>query len=104
MELQKSQDRQKLVLDLSGELNLDTYQDLNQTLAEVNPAATVIIDLSRTTVINSSGVGTLMRFAHEVSRSGGVCTFRNIPPHAEKVFRLLGLEQTFGLAPVPARN
>lgn len=97
MELLKIQKDEELVLALTGNLDLETYRELNDSLEDVNPSSHVIIDLANIGFINSSGVGTLMRFFHGVSAAGGVCNFRNVPPHVLKVFRLLGLEENFGI-------
>lgn len=97
MDILKIEKNGQLVLALSGNLDLESYRELNDTLSDINPTSQVTIDLTGIGFVNSSGVGTMLRFFNGVERAGGLCEFRNVPPHVLKVFRLLGLEENFGI-------
>jgi anti-sigma B factor antagonist len=87
------------VLALTGEIDLYTSPEFKDELLRVaaDGAEYVVIDLTETTFIDSTGLGVILRGVERLGRSGGklvvVCTDRNI----RKVFEVTGLDRVFTL-------
>jgi anti-sigma B factor antagonist len=87
------------VLALAGEIDLYTSPEFKEELLRVaaDGATYVVIDLTETTFIDSTGLGVILRGVERLGRSGGrlvvVCTDRNI----RKVFEVTGLDRVFTL-------
>lgn len=69
-EVQVIEEARGTVLAVSGELDVASSQTLEQELAKLPRAATVVVDLRGLTFIDSTGLGVLVR-AHQVAKDDG---------------------------------
>lgn len=90
-------------IGLVGELDLSTVPQLDQAVHEAlgDVPETLVLDLSATTFIESTGVRSILA-AHRRCESLGV-RFVVVPasPEAQRVFRLCGLEGVLPFVPGP---
>src|SRR5450759_5285091 len=87
------------VITLSGEVDLYTAPELKQLLDAVAEGAKhVVVDLSKTTFIDSTTLGVLVGGVRRLREKDGdlslVCSDRNIT----KIFEITGLDQVFSIA------
>jgi anti-sigma B factor antagonist len=85
------------VIGLKGEVDLYTCPELKHELLRViaDGAILVVVDLTETTFIDSTGLGVLIRGVERLQTEGGrlavVCT----DPNMTKVFEVTGLNRIF---------
>jgi anti-sigma B factor antagonist len=85
------------VISLSGEVDLYTAPEFKQQLLEVvgQGGKEVVVDLSKTTFIDSTTLGVLVGGVKRLRPNGGqltlVCNDRNIT----KIFEITGLDKVF---------
>jgi len=98
-------DRQKdrTVLRVTGDLDLETAPHL---LAEADPFLTatggLVVDLSRLSFIDSSGLSALIRLHRGMAGTGRLFEIISPVPTVAKAFEITGLDQVLPLrAPVP---
>jgi anti-sigma B factor antagonist len=58
----------------------------------------ILLDLSRTTYIDSSGVGWLVKHHKLANESGGTLILHSVPPQVQSIFKLLHLQSIFHIA------
>ena len=89
------------IITLSGEVDLYTAPEFKQQLidAVAEGAKHVVVDLSKTTFIDSTTLGVLVGGVRRLREKDGdlslVCSDRNIT----KIFEITGLNQVFSIAP-----
>ena len=89
------------VISLAGEVDLYTAPEFKQQLLEVigEGATDVVVDLSKTTFIDSTTLGVLVGGVKRLRPAGGqlslVCSDRNIT----KIFEITGLDRVFTIHP-----
>jgi len=89
------------IISLSGEVGLYTAPDFKQQLLQVigDGAKQVIVDLSKTTFIDSTTLGVLVGGVKRLRPNGGqlslVCSNRKIT----KTFEITGLDRVFTIYP-----
>ena len=97
-------DDDSYVISLAGEVDLYTAPEFKQQLLEVisQGAASVVVDLTNTTFIDSTTLGVLVGGVKRLRPNGGqlslVCSDRNIT----KIFEITGLDRVFTI--YPTRN
>ncbi|MFI9780665.1 anti-sigma factor antagonist [Streptomyces sp. NBC_01003] len=90
-----------VVVELRGEVDIVTLQDsvaLLETVA-AGPAATVVIDLTRTTFFDCSGLTLLMRTRRRVESRGGRLRVVCNQPLTLRLLEVTGLLPLFAPAP-----
>jgi anti-anti-sigma factor len=81
------------VVAVSGELDLDTIQELNDALAAGDGLrATTVIDLRGLTFIDSSGVSGVLTAARRARDAGGRLVCVPGPASIRRVFELTGVD------------
>ena len=76
----------------SGELDLYTAPRLEEAVREhVGAGRILVIDLSKTTFIDSSGMGTLVRLAKTVSAGGGTLKLTSPTRSIARLFEISGV-------------
>jgi anti-sigma B factor antagonist len=81
------------VVAVSGELDLDTMQELHAALAaDDGLLATTVLDLRRLTFIDSSGVSGVLTAARRARDAGGRLVCVPGPPSIRRVFELTGVD------------
>lgn len=88
------------VVALSGEVDMRASPALRSELlgvVERRPART-ILDLSGTSYIDSSGVGTLVEFKRKIERVGGRVVLTGMQHRVRSVFEITKLDRFFAIA------
>jgi anti-sigma B factor antagonist len=85
------------VLGLKGEVDLYTCPELKQELLQViaDGATLVVVDLTETSFIDSTGLGVLIRGVERARAEGGQLAVVCIDPNMTKVFEVTGLNRVF---------
>ena len=88
---------------LQGEIDIETVKDARGTLQEacvLDPAATVLVDMSAVTFIDSTGLGMLVGASRRMRAAGGDLRLTDPSPRVLIVIELTGLSGTL-LVPTP---
>ena len=81
---------------LSGELDHHTAREMRETIdnaVELNMPALLILDFSRISFIDSSGIGLVMGRYKKIAKTGAQLHITGTSPQIGKVFRLAGIER-----------
>ncbi len=83
------------IVRAEGEVDAYSSEDLRQALEEAGLETSngVLVDLSRVTYIDSTGLGVLVGAYKQLSESGGRLAVCGGPSHVRKVFQISGIEQ-----------
>ena len=86
------------VVQLKGQLRLgdavdDLQRTINESLAEGD--ARFVVNLSEVPMIDSSGIGLLVRFLASAKKRGGSVKLVNLSSFAQKTLRLVGVLNLF---------
>lgn len=82
------------VLQLKGQLRLgDAVDDLQRTISEslAEGDTRFVINLSEVPMIDSSGIGVLVRFLTSAKKRGGSVKLVNLSSFAQKTLRVVGV-------------
>jgi anti-sigma B factor antagonist len=86
------------VVFLEGELDLSTVPQLEKRLfAQTRTKATVVVDLTRVTFIDSSGIALLIRAFRETDAGRALGTVIAENSQVDRVFRLAGIDRALPL-------
>ncbi len=88
-----------IVVELSGELDLSTAEELRETLVcpAVLGASTVRVDLTQATFIDSSTIGLLVSACKRVRASGASFSVRCGKSHTRRAIEVTGLLDFFAV-------
>jgi anti-sigma B factor antagonist len=89
------------VLTLTGNLDAATATGLKQEVVALSDAGKtrVAVDLSRLTLIDSTGVGVLISLFKRIRAQGGTVHFAGLTGQPKEIFRLLRLDRSLDLHP-----
>jgi anti-sigma B factor antagonist len=92
-------DTDAIVLSLTGEVDLYTCPELKTELLRVidEGAKVVVVDLSETTFIDSTGLGVLIRGVERLRTNDGRLAVVVVDPNLKKVFEITGLDRVFSI-------
>jgi stage II sporulation protein AA (anti-sigma F factor antagonist) len=84
------------VVRLGGELDLAGSADVTGTLRRIGGSAPfrIVVDLSRLTFIDSSGLNALVASSREVERAGGSIVLASPSPHVARILEIVQLPDT----------
>ncbi len=84
-----------VTLAVCGEIDLQSVPALNDELddAERSGAPRVVLDLARLSFMDSTGLRLLMDAQARADSHGRQLVLRHVPAHAERLFRLIGLDR-----------
>jgi len=92
-----------IVVKIDGELDLSTSPAFREKIeAEMDQVETVkslILNLEKTTFIDSSGLGAILGRYKRLSQRGGKLYAVNVPPYVYKIFELSGLLKIMSIYP-----
>jgi len=100
--MEKIIDRQTLLLRLSGELDMNTSEQLRQIIdsdIERRGIRTVILNFANVQFIDSSGLGMILGRYKKLMSLGGKLKITNVPPHIYKIMELSGLPKIIRFYP-----
>ncbi len=80
------QDAGAVLIQVRGELDMSAAPELTETIGKVGDAATVLLDLSGVTFLDSSAIGALVGCGRELTEGGGRL---QIGPRSDIVKRVL---------------
>ncbi|MFP5452085.1 MAG: STAS domain-containing protein [Thermoleophilia bacterium] len=88
-----------MVVTLGGELDIYTVAGFRQDLERIDPGrATLVVDLTDVTLLDSSGLGALVSLLNRVQAANGrlglICPHRRL----RRVFEITGLRRAFVFA------
>ncbi len=90
----------KCVIELDGEIDLDRAPELRGLLLDcITRGRDVLVDLSRVSYIDSSGIASLVEALQSASRNGIALGLVAISPVALRVFELARLDKVFTIYP-----
>jgi anti-anti-sigma factor len=84
------------ILTLVGELDISTAPQLRRALLETTQVDCVVIaEFSAVSLIDSSGIGALLRASYEFRNHGGDLLLAGLPPHMWRVLEVMELRDAF---------
>lgn len=89
----------KAVVALSGVVDAESHEALERALASVldDDLDELVVDLSRTIMVDSVTLGTLVYAAKRVSGCGGTILFSGANPAVHRAFEITGLNRVFAV-------
>jgi anti-anti-sigma factor len=89
-----------VVVEVCGEVDLATAPKLSETLgAAAAESLDVSVDLSATSLIDSTGISALLTSFKDLRERGGTLRVRAVSPAARKVFEIAGLLDVLAVPP-----
>ncbi len=90
----------RLVVDLAGEIDLDRAPEVRRLLLDsVGRGRDLLVDLSRVSYIDSSGIASLVEALQTASQIGTGFGLVAVNPAALRVFELARLDKVFVIYP-----
>ena len=88
-----------MVFVVEGQVDMHTSPDLRRHLREslTDRAGRIVVDLSKVTFIDSSGLATLIEALQAVRKYGGGLRLCGLSPNVRNLFRLSNLTSIFDL-------
>lgn len=85
------------VIDIAGEIDIFTAPDVRRVgLEAITDGATrVILDLTRTTFLDSTGLGVIIGLSKRVRPAGGDVVIVNVDDGIARTFEITGLNEIF---------
>ena len=89
------------VLPLDGEIDLHVSPRVAMSLAQMvrKKPATLVVDLSRVSYIDSSGLAVLIEGMQGVEEYGGIFAIAGMPETVRSIFEIARLDQVFRIFP-----
>jgi anti-anti-sigma factor len=89
------------VAELSGAIDGNTVPDFQQMLEKVKGEGVrrLILDMSKIKYVNSTGLGSLVKYADSFKNSGGGMALIKVPAKVKIVIEMLGLNAFFDICP-----
>jgi anti-sigma B factor antagonist len=95
MEISTYAHEEIMVLELSGEVDAATSQDLGKTLKDMldQGCHRIVIDISKMTFISSAGIRTLLYSHREADQLGGALRLVAPTDQVQRVFEITGVSE-----------
>jgi anti-sigma B factor antagonist len=93
--------QQSDVLPLVGEIDLHVSPEVAaslRTIIEKKPKQ-LVVDLSKVTYMDSSGLAVLIQAMQDVQGYGGKFALANVQPSVQHIFEIARLDQVFQISP-----
>jgi len=86
-----------VVCNISGEINIDTIENLNKIFKKIveGNSRKVLFNLKDVEYIDSSGFACLVKLSRDLSAIQGVLFFSNISPKIRSLFAIIKLDRAF---------
>jgi anti-sigma B factor antagonist len=93
-------DRGEIVVQVEGDIDVMTAPELwRQLEPQLDDTRHLVVDLSRVSFIDSTGVGTLIRAVNALRERGERLTVRSPAPMTRTVFETVGLSRLVNIEP-----
>ena len=95
MEITVRREPSFVIVDLAGEIDVNAVSRIRDTLGDLTKAASaqILVNLSRATYIDSSGLGILMAARKETLQRGGRLVLCGMAKDVRMVFQLTRLDK-----------
>jgi anti-sigma B factor antagonist len=102
LQLQVRPDRYRVIVEVSGELDLASVGTLQQTLDELRADGWehIVIDLRQVSFIDSTGLSLLLNAERSARRPGASFAILDSSPAVERLLEVVGLQDHFTQARV----
>lgn len=92
--IERRNDRGSVTLSVHGEIDLASASLLehNLEIAERSRPRRIVLDLAALDFIDSTGIHLLIKAQRRAASSGHGLILINVPPHAQRLFRVTGIE------------
>jgi anti-anti-sigma factor len=88
----------------SGEIDISRVPELRDEIMALPTDRPVVLDLSRVSYLDSSGLGMLVLLRKRLARCGVAVTLVDIQPHVRRIFEVTGLDRAFHLGSAPTET
>lgn len=101
MELNTKENDQAIIFSMPDEITGDNVPQLNEIIHKklIETGKHIILDLSETNIIDSSGIGIVIRMEKELSSQGRKIILANCSRTVEKIIYMCRLNSIIQLAP-----
>ena len=86
------------VVEIDGEINLSTSQDLKKSFEKL-PMKKIVVDLGRVGYIDSPGLATLVEMLKKVKGQGGSLGLSGMSDKVRSLFEITKLDKLFQIYP-----
>lgn len=93
VEISQSSENGAVVLDLTGEIDLATAPEFEARLGAVNTGGRVVVDLSKVTFIDSTGLRVLITGHEAAEAAGGSLAIVATDGPVTKLFSITGVDE-----------
>ncbi len=80
-----------IVVEVSGEFDLTKVPQFETATASLSRSVSVVVDLSSTSLIDSAGLGAILRLRRDQLAGGGTLVVRASRPYQRQLFTVTGL-------------
>ena len=93
--------QQSDVLELEGEIDLHVSPEVAASLRKIieKKPKQLVVDLTKVTYMDSSGVAVLIQAMQDVQGYGGKFALAKVQPSVQHIFEIARLDQVFQIAP-----
>ena len=97
LRIQRIPDERGIIVQLAGELDLESAPELDRQLRELEEAkpARLLIDLSGLEFMDSTGLAVMVRAARSARDNGHRLSLRPGPTQVQRLFELTGVAERF---------
>lgn len=95
IEKQLSTDKQQITLYINGDFNFNVYNEFRAAYSEVDPQVKFILDLNKTTAMDSSALGMLLNMKKKLNKADGEIQIINASDTIKRVMQLANMNQQF---------
>src|SRR5688572_4138756 len=90
-----------ILAELSGAIDGNTVPSFQQMLEEIKSKGVrrLVLDMSKIKYVNSTGLGSLVKYADTFKSSGGGMALIKVPAKVKIVIEMLGLNAFFDICP-----
>jgi anti-anti-sigma factor len=88
----------------SGEIDISRVPELRDEIMALPTDRPVVLDLSRVSYLDSSGLGMLVLLRKRLARCGVAVTLVDVQPHVRRIFDVTGLDRAFHLESAPTET
>jgi anti-anti-sigma factor len=88
----------------SGEIDISRVSELRDEIMALATDRPVVLDLSRVSYLDSSGLGMLVLLRKRLARCGMAVTLVDVQPHVRRIFDVTGLDRGFDFELAPTET
>ena len=93
LSIQRRHDAGRVLVALSGELDVSSAPELERCLSELEAEShsDVVLDLSELSFVDSAGISVLVKAKHQAEAKGRQLVLRGPPPQVQRIFAVIGI-------------